>query len=301
MFFRQRPRPAFTLIELLVVIAIIAILIGLLLPAVQKVREAAARSQSANNLKQMGIAVNACNDTYSKLPTGYGFFPPNQASTTSTPAFHGSFFYFLLPFLEQQNVYNNTTGYSYNSTAVIKTFIAPLDPSLTGNNTAPNSKGISAGLCSYEANGYLLTGDTNALCNFVGGCAATNGDTADGKSNVYASIPASIPDGTSNTILCVEHYSYKCLYSAGTYGNKTWGEDNAGPSLWAPILIHATLFEVTPRVGNQSCYVPQAFTASGCQVGMIDGSVRIANPGVSGTTWWRLLLPNDGLPLGSDW
>jgi prepilin-type N-terminal cleavage/methylation domain-containing protein len=294
-------RNGFTLIELLVVIAIIAILIGLLLPAVQKVREAAARTQSANNLKQMGIAVNACNDTYSRLPSGYGYFPPGRKASNTAPAPHGTLFYFLLPFLEQQNIYNATAGHSYTSTAVIKTYIAPLDPSMTGTMTASNSQGINAGLCSYEGNGYLFTGDSDALCYFVGGCTPNNGDTADGSSTTYPSIPSSVPDGTSNTILCVERYAYNCLYSSGVYGNRTWGDDGAGPSRWAPFLIHASLFEVAPRVGQQSCYTPQAFTASGCQVGMVDGSVRLANPGVSGTTWWRLLLPNDGLPLGSDW
>src|SRR3954453_9639241 len=131
---KNDPRPGFTLIELLVVIAIIAILIGLLLPAVQKVREAAARTQCSNNLKQLGLAAHNCHDTYGVLPP---FSNDTDSSGNTLPIAQGPFagqygtvFFWLLPFIEQDNLYKQQNGNVYNGghTKPVKTFQCPSDP-----------------------------------------------------------------------------------------------------------------------------------------------------------------------------
>jgi len=301
-FLKFRSWRAFTLIELLVVIAIIAILIGLLLPAVQKVRQAAARIQCMNNLKQMSLATINCADQHDgKMPPGIGLYP---STTYADGNSDGGTFLHILPYIEQDNLFKVTyskpepsdrnggmgTYSQWNvpgawimtpphgnvpGSTHVKTYICPSD--------ATNNDTLNA-YASYGTNGQVFR-------------AAYNGWGAG-----YSRFPATFVDGTSNTILYTDKLA-QC--ASGNYNNNYWPDwgANVSSSDYGNPTGPAYTFQPTPSGDPANCIgdLSSSPHTAGINVGLGDGSVRNVANGVSGATWWSALTPNGGEVLGSDW
>jgi prepilin-type N-terminal cleavage/methylation domain-containing protein len=322
----QSRRRGFTLIELLVVIAIIAILIGLLVPAVQKVREAANRMSCQNNLHQLGLAAHGYHNEQKHLPPGLGYYP-----IAENGVFGGSFFH-LLPHLEQGNLFRSALGvvpfpapvgptnvyYPGNNNVYgqrVPLFLCPSDPSVGDGVVSIN--GFSFGATCYGPNA-LLTGAANIT-------AKPFKLDPQGMTRF-----TSITDGTSNTILYAEKYA-RCTNTTMAPpfqdGGAAWAYCANGTFSWQPepmtlplkmflaafcvpavanlgapdALGPTSIFQVQPPQGK--CDPTRAATshAGGIQVCLADGSVRALAPGLSGDTWWAAVTPRAGDVLGPDW
>jgi prepilin-type N-terminal cleavage/methylation domain-containing protein len=283
-------RTGFTMIELVVVIGIIAILIALLIPAVMKVREAAARAQSMNNVKQINLAIHHYAEVHDqKLPTIDG----NQGK----PDQHEPFFFGLLPYLEQGWVasYLNERN---ELPSRIRMFHSPADPTL-------NSEGLSAGVASYAANAQVFSGSPRMTSTF-----------GDGTSNTitiaehYAWFCGGVPQGAQFA------WTISSMQSGFQVRRATFADggpllDYQNPGDVYPVThglppvslgnFPESTFQVAPTIQRCDRSVPQTPHRSGMVTGIADGSVRILGPSMSATTFWGAVTPASGEILGNDW
>jgi prepilin-type N-terminal cleavage/methylation domain-containing protein/prepilin-type processing-associated H-X9-DG protein len=241
---RERLRAGFTLIELLVVIAIIAVLIGLLLPAVQKVREAANRLKCQNNLKQIALASHNYESAYSVLPPGQGRPPLPQYDFGSRP----SILAIILPYVEQSNKYNqfnfdhDVNNDPINDPAVsqdVPIFVCPSDPSTnveTFNGSQARGRSNYYGNIGITANLY----DTNSAL------AGIFNVKLDPNGNVTSKVRITdVTDGTSNTAMFAEITRCKVTLDYSSYSNPTWYDPTLvyliNPAVWSDAVPNSTV------------------------------------------------------------
>jgi hypothetical protein len=278
-------------------------------------------------MRQLGIASHNCNDTNGKLPPSEGWFP--SAGPTANAGW-GGVFLFLFPYLEQANLYNSsvTSGPnpmgdnpgpnqlyysgasgvgtpSFIGAQTFKGYICPSDPSYSPQLCTDLIYGYQWSTSSYAGN-FLLFGVLDPTNTIIITYQSAS------------TIPASLPDGTSNTILFAERYATCNLNSASLSRANLWdfwekpadlyggaGHDYfpffALPTSTGDNVGPGSLFQVQPMPGN--CDPSRASTAhiGGMQVVLGDASVRTLAPSISGTTWWAAVTPAGGEVLGPDW
>lgn len=324
-----RNRRAFTLIELLVVIAIIAILIGLLLPAVQKVREASARLKCQNNMKQIGIALHSYHSAVDKFPSGTKAKQRfSYSNDTTTLGYEWTYFlHYLLSFLEQDNYYQAIGGPDFN-------IANPWSSPGAWSTNATLNKPVSVFLCPSDNIGGVfkdkpIVGVSLTASNYLGMFSGLNDGDAYYvpnaaqaglfRYNVGTRINA-ITDGTSNTLAVAEYL-------------KGLDEGDARGFIYTNRAGAQTLFvTLTPNSTSPDCFIdwnssfcppdgsrnkplhnlpcmgngnqdanyasPRSRHTGGVNVVLCDGSVRFIRNSVDSTTWQRLGWIADGGTLG---
>jgi prepilin-type N-terminal cleavage/methylation domain-containing protein len=325
----DRRRFAFTLIELLVVIAIMAVLIGLLLPAVQKVREAANRTQCLNNLKQMGLALHAYHDGQGSFPSGIvstlvdpnWYYPPGNTNAFPPELGPGwSFFALLLPYLEQENLYRSIRfDLPIPDPANDAARRTPVALYLCPSDTGPRLVDVTTcGSPPAAANTPEVMTDA-AVCSYVG-CLG-GGKDGDPDYGTYEYQPfngvfhrnshirvADITDGTSNTIGIGERSSHFVLsgWAGVVPGEETvYNQEDPPPQYnhslppcqnWRPpitaVLVHVRQYK--PDAFNGS---PASFHGphpAGCNFLNMDGSCRVINDAISLAVFRALATRNAG-------
>jgi len=329
----RRSRTGFTLIELLVVIAIIAVLIGLLLPAIQKVREAATRMSCANNLKQLGLATHNFHDANGSMPTNganwgdLGTFDHSSASNKS-------FAVHLLPFLEQGNVININNMAQIRSIQ-LKAMMCPARPPRiavepgSGNRLVMGdyAAAVTDWSTPWNDSASIRGAIVRAATGTLPGGTTTGHDTGSGTVNVRTTSTinlAGFPDGTSNTILFGEKKVGIGLspemdnpgwnvQGVPIYGSNinlngySWWEIPGWSAGWEWVSMRTSQTgpsadtERGPDSCGAGCNV-QVFGSrhtGGLNVVMCDGSVQFIRYGLSNAVWRALCVRDDGIVTDS--
>ena len=303
-----RTRRGFTLIELLVVIAIIAILVSLLLPAVQQAREAARRAQCKNNLKQIGVALHNYHGTHRLFPPGW---IPARASMTAPASWAWSAL--ILPHVEQAPLYN-VLGIAKSSVPpppghandrVVSTYLCPSDPS--ANTTVWGSGAFgTGGLSGYKKMNYPGCIGISGQSDFINNVHAHNrrGVFSNGSNTRIRDIT----DGTSSTVLCgeVEAWSVCRGRLCGTPSRigAIWIRATQDPSSnqdWKWFSVLREMSGGAPLNGRISYSIAQGFNSrhpGGAQFLLADGSVHFLSENIARRTYERLGAMADGNTVG---
>jgi prepilin-type N-terminal cleavage/methylation domain-containing protein len=331
-FLKKRSKGrGFTLIELLVVIAIIAILIGLLLPAVQKVRAAAARAKCQDNLHNIGLAVHNYNDTYGAVPPSEavvrGVKPASGSNWYTNPPYNppagsnGTIFFYLLPFIEQKPLSDAANVGPYTlvingqaipdsmnvGAQVVKLYLCPSDPSV-----------VNAG--RYGGCGAMQSDDIQrdgfASCNYAANVMVFE---PRGPKPLDAAMPSSSntvtfaerfrncsPDGAHGGGCTLPAWAWNTIRNGGDcWTSPTFGAQNDGIGQMncggAQFTYGGVAFQAGPSPQSCNWYVTQGGHEGTMQVALGDGSVRGVSQSLSLSTWTTVCTPGSLNPPGNDW
>jgi hypothetical protein len=288
-----------------------------LVPAVQKVREAAARTLCTNNLKQLGLGVANFESTFRRMPPLYGGSTQTILNSTKFPNVWGSTQVFLLSYIEMDNLYKkmaNGSPQSYVPSfqsadhSVVSTYVCPADPSMSDGI---QNGGVKGG-CSYAANAQVFASLTDES---ITGGGTMNPTTKPGWCDRGAPV-SRLQDGSTNIIMFTHAYAL-CGASGGSVWGFTGGASAIPPKSlkeapWsrasylgqvAMALSSQAPFQNQPNPYNSVCdpKFPATPHSSAMMVCLAGGSVRAVTPSISVDTWNKACLPNDGFTLNADW